>query len=75
MAGPVVEIVGVDEGLVDHEAVFGEVGVAGVVTAKSRLEKPGGVVKSGHERVSYFFARAETAGAARADRRAASRRT
>lgn len=28
--GPVVEVVGVDEGLVDGEAVFGEVGVAGV---------------------------------------------
>jgi hypothetical protein len=28
--GPVVKIVGVDEGLVDGEAVFGEVGVAGV---------------------------------------------
>ena len=27
--GPVVEVVGVDEGLVDGEAVFGEVGVAG----------------------------------------------
>ncbi len=29
MEGPVVEVVGVDEGLVDGEAVFGEVGVAG----------------------------------------------
>ena len=28
--GPVVEVVGVDEGLVDGESVFGEVGVAGV---------------------------------------------
>jgi len=30
MEGPVVEVVGVDEGLVDGEAVFGEVSVAGV---------------------------------------------
>ena len=29
MGAPVVEVVGVDEGLVDGEAVFGEVGVAG----------------------------------------------
>ncbi len=28
--GPVVEVIGVDEGLVDREAVIGEVGVAGV---------------------------------------------
>ena len=28
--GPVVEVIGVDEGLVDGQAVFGNVGVAGV---------------------------------------------
>jgi hypothetical protein len=28
--GPVVEVIGVDEGLVDREAFFGEVGVAGI---------------------------------------------
>jgi len=33
MERPVVEVVGVDEGLVDREAVFGEVGVAGALRA------------------------------------------
>ena len=44
MEGPVVKVVGIDEGLVDREAVVGDVGVAGVAGFGIEADLVAGVV-------------------------------